>query len=151
QIRVIYTARGLSKLDIVDEAAVSERYQIPGRSYADFAALRGDPSDGLPGVPGVGDKSAASLVWTFGTVEAMLSAIEQGHGAFPAGPRAKVVAARDYLKAAPGVVRVAHDAPVPDVTGSLPTTPDPDRLEALDQRWDLGSSLRRAVAAITEE
>ncbi|HEY1323991.1 MAG TPA: 5'-3' exonuclease [Streptosporangiaceae bacterium] len=150
QIRVIYTARGLSKLDIVDEAGVTERYQIPGRSYADFAVLRGDPSDGLPGVRGVGDKTAAALVRTFGTVDAMLSAIEKGHGGFPAGTRAKVVAARDYLAVAPGVVRVARDAPVPDVTGALPTNPDTDRLDALDQRWDLGSSLRRAVAAVTE-
>src|SRR5262249_60980766 len=53
-VRVIYTARGLTKLDIVDEAAITARYDIPGRAYADFATLRGDPSDGLPGVAGVG-------------------------------------------------------------------------------------------------
>jgi 5'-3' exonuclease len=149
-VRVIYTARGLTKLDIVDEAAITARYQIPGRGYADYATLRGDPSDGLPGVPGVGDKTAAALVRAFGSVEAILAAIDKGHGGFPAGSRAKVAAARDYLEVAPTVVRVAADAPVPPVDGRLPVSPaDPAALDSLDARWDLGTSLRRAVAALS--
>ena len=64
QVRVIYTARGMSKLEVIGEAEVAERYHIPGRAYAAFAALRGDPSDGLPGVPGVGEKTAAASVAT---------------------------------------------------------------------------------------
>jgi 5'-3' exonuclease len=148
--RVIYTVRGLSKLDIIDEAAITARYQIPGRAYADFAILRGDPSDGLPGVAGVGDKTAAALVRAFGSVEAILAAIDKGHGGFPGGSRPKVAAARDYLAVAPAVVRVAADAPVPPVDGSLPVSPaDPGALAGLDARWDLGSSLRRAVAALS--
>jgi 5'-3' exonuclease len=149
-VRVIYTARGLTKLDIVDEAAITARYDIPGRAYADFATLRGDPSDGLPGVAGVGDKTAAALVRAFGSVEAILAAIDKGHGGFPGGSRAKVAAARDYLAVAPAVVRVATDAPVPPVDGGLPVSPaDPSALEDLDARWDLGTSLRRAVAALS--
>jgi 5'-3' exonuclease len=152
QVRVIYTVRGLTKLDIVDEAAVTARYQIPGRAYADFATLRGDPSDGLPGVAGVGEKTAAALVRAFGTIEAMTDAIDKGHGGFPAGSRQKLAAARDYLAVAPAVVRVATDAPVPHVEGTLPLIPaDPDRLAALDERWDLGSSLRRALAVLAED
>jgi 5'-3' exonuclease len=151
QVRVVYTVRGLTNLDIVDEAAVTARYQIPGRAYADFAVLRGDPSDGLPGVAGVGEKTAAALVRTFGTVEAILAAIDQGHGGFPAGSRPKVAAALDYLAVAPQVTRVATDAPVPTVDGTLPVTgADRERLAALDDRWDLGSSLRRALSAVTE-
>jgi 5'-3' exonuclease len=134
-VRVIYTAR----------------YHIPGRAYADYATLRGDPSDGLPGVAGVGDKTAAALVRTFGSVEAILEAIDKGHGGFPAGARPKVAAARDYLAVAPAVVRVAADAPVPEVDGGLPVSPaDPDALADLDARFGLGSSLRRAVAALSE-
>ena len=149
-VRILYTMRGLTNLDVVDEAAVTARYHIPGRAYADFAVLRGDPSDGLPGVPGVGEKTAAALVRTFGTVEAILAAIEAGHGGFPTGSRPKVAAARDYLTVAPGVTRVATDAPVPAVNGTLPLTPAaPDRLAELDERWDLGSSLRRALTALT--
>src|SRR5260370_37017764 len=58
----------------VDEAEVTRRYSIPGRAYADFAVLRGDPSDGLPGIPGVGAKKAADLVRRYGSVAAMLEA-----------------------------------------------------------------------------
>ncbi len=149
RVRVIYTARGMSKLEVVDEAAVTRRYQIPGRAYAAFAALRGDPSDGLPGVPGVGEKTAAALVRVFGSVEAMLAALDQGHGGFPMGSRAKLAAARDYLTAAIPVVRVATDAPLPPVDGRLPVTPaDPRWLAELDERWDLGSSLGRMSAAL---
>ena len=149
QVRVIYTARGLSRLEIVDEASIAERYRIPGGAYAAFAALRGDPSDGLPGVAGVGEKTAAALVRAFGTVEAMLAALDKGHGGFPAGSRAKLAAGRDYLVAAMPVVLVAADAPVPPVDGRLPAPPaDPRRLAELDARWDLGSSLRRAATVL---
>jgi 5'-3' exonuclease len=150
-VRVIYTVRGLTKLDVVDEAAVTERYGIPGRAYADFAVLRGDPSDGLPGVPGVGDKTAAALVRAFGGIGPILDALDRGHGGFPAGSRPKLAAARDYLTAAIPVVRVAGDAPVPEVTGQLPVSDaDPDRLAALDARWGLGSSLRRAASTLSD-
>jgi 5'-3' exonuclease len=99
----------------------------------------------------VGEKTAAALVRTFGTVEAMVAAIEAGHGGFPMNSRPKLAAARDYLDVAPAVVRVATDAPVPAVDGTLPLTPAaPDRLSALDERWDLGSSLRRAVSALAD-
>src|SRR6266702_1036952 len=149
QVRVVYTARGMSRLEIIDEAAVAERYQIPGRAYAAFATLRGDPSDGLPGVPGVGEKTAAALVRVFGSVEAMLAALDKGHGGFPMGTRAKLTAARSYLEAALPVVEVASDAPVPAVDGALPVRPpDPAALAALDQRWDLGSSLGRMMSAL---
>jgi 5'-3' exonuclease len=148
-IRIAYIARGLSNLELVDEAAVTAKYQIPGRSYAAFAALRGDPSDGLPGVPGVGEKTAAALVRVFGSIEAILSALDSGHGGFPVGSRAKLAAARAYLDVCMPVVRVATDAPVRLAGGDLPSVPaDPSRVAELDQRWDLGSSLGRALAAL---
>ena len=99
---------------------MAERYKIPGRAYADFAVLRGDPSDGLPGVPGVGDKTAATLVNKFGSLAAILVAVDAGHGGFPTGARAKLTAARDYLDVAPMVVWTATDVPLPPVTGDLP-------------------------------
>jgi 5'-3' exonuclease len=148
-ITVAYIGKGVANLELIDEAAVTARYHIPGRSYAAFAALRGDPSDGLPGVPGVGEKTAAALIRVFGSVEAMLAAIDAGHGGFPAGSRAKLVAARQYLDACMPVVRVATDAPVKLDNGDLPSTPpDPARVAELDARFDLGSSLGRLLAAL---
>ena len=148
-IKIAYVARGVANLELIDEAALTARYQIPGRSYAAFAALRGDPSDGLPGVPGVGEKTAAALVRVFGSVEAMLKALDAGHGGFPMGSRAKLVAARAYLEASLPVVTVATNAPVKLEGGDLPSVPaNPSRIAELDQRWDLGSSLGRALAAL---
>jgi 5'-3' exonuclease len=149
-VRVIYTVRGLLNIDVIDEAAVAARYRIPGRAYADFAALRGDPSDGLPGVPGVGEKTAAALISTFGSLDGIAAALEAGHGGFPRGARDKLEKARDYLRVAPSVVRVREDAPLPPVEGKLPATPaDAVRLKDLGERWGLGSSLTRFLAAVT--
>jgi 5'-3' exonuclease len=151
EVRVLYIGRGLANLEVIDEAAITARYQIPGQAYAAFAALRGDPSDGLPGVAGVGDKTAAALVRSFGSVDAMITAIDAGHGGWPAGSRAKLVAARTYLESAMSVVAVAQDAPVLDTGGALPARPaDPARLAELDERWDLGTSLGRLLSALAQ-
>ena len=149
-VSVVYTVRGLTKLEILDEGAVTARYGIPGRAYADFAVLRGDPSDGLPGVPGVGEKTAAALIRAFGSVGAIIAALDKGHGGFPPGSRAKLAAARDYLEVAPAVVRTATDVPLPQFGGRLPMElADPARLTELGAKWGLGSSLTRFVSAIT--
>jgi 5'-3' exonuclease len=148
-VRVIYTVRGLQNMDVIDEAAVAAKYDIPGRAYADFAALRGDPSDGLPGVPGVGEKTAAALIQAFGSIEGITTALDAGHGGFPRGSRDKLEKARDYLDIALSVVKVVDDVPVPEVDGTLPAAPaDPDRLKELGERWGLGSSLGRFASAV---
>ncbi len=150
-IRIIYTVRGLLNLDVIDEAAVNAKYGIPGRAYADFAALRGDPSDGLPGVPGVGEKTAAALIRAFGSIEDITAALDAGHGGFPRGSREKLEKARGYLDIAMSVVRVADDAPLPPVDGKLPAVPpDAGRLKDLGERWGLGSSLSRFVSALAQ-
>ncbi|GAA2877403.1 5'-3' exonuclease [Streptosporangium fragile] len=147
-VRVLYTARGVKNLQPVDEAAVTGKYGIPGRAYADFAVLRGDPSDGLPGVPGVGEKTAAALITRFGSLEALLRAVDGG-GDLTAGQRAKLSAAHDYLRVAPAVVRVAHDAPVPAADLALPATPrDPEALAALAERYGIGGPLDRLTSAL---
>ncbi|MGW0480315.1 5'-3' exonuclease [Nonomuraea sp. NPDC003214] len=150
-VRVLYTARGIRNLQLVDEGWVSAKYGIPGRGYADFATLRGDPSDGLPGVAGVGEKTAASLVTRFGSLEALLEALDAGvTEGFPAGSRTKLAAARDYLAAAPAVVKVAADAPLPDADLTLPVKPrDPEALVRLADRYGLDSPLNRLLDALS--
>nr|WP_031161459.1 5'-3' exonuclease [Streptosporangium roseum] len=148
-IRVLYTARGVKNLDLVDEAAVAAKYGVPGRSYADFATLRGDPSDGLPGVPGVGDKTAAALITRFGSLEALLRAVDEG-GDLTAGQRAKLSAARDYLRVAPAVVQVARDVPIPELDLALPgRARDPQALAALVERYGLGGPVGRLSEALS--
>jgi 5'-3' exonuclease len=146
-VRVIYT---VEKMRPYDEGDVAARYGIPGRGYADFAVLRGDPSDGLPGVKGVGEKTAAALINRFGTVEEIVAALDAGtQDGFPAGARAKLEAARDYLAAAPAVTRVVRDLPVPPLDDALRPGPrDPVRLVELCDRWGLESPLNRFLAAV---
>jgi 5'-3' exonuclease len=146
-VRVLYT---VEKMRPYGEGDVAARYGIPGRSYADFAVLRGDPSDGLPGVKGVGEKTAAALVARFGTVEQIVAALDDGAvDGFPAGARAKLEAARAYLLAAPAVTRVTRDLPIPVLDDALPSAPrDPQRLLELSDTWGLDSPLNRFLSAV---
>jgi len=149
-VRIIYTAaRGVGRADVIDEAAVTARYGIPGRAYADFATLRGDPSDGLPGVSGVGDKTAAALITRYGSLDGIMAALDAGDAAMPSGARLKLDAARDYLAVAPMVVKVACDVQLPQYDDVLPTAPrDPARLIELSERWGLDSPLNRVLTAL---
>jgi 5'-3' exonuclease len=133
---------------VLDDAAIQARYGVPAAGYADFAALRGDPSDGLPGVPGVGEKTAARLVARYGDLDAILAALEDPAAGFAPGVRTKLAAARPYLKVAPDVVRVARDVPLPALDTALPAAPrEPDRLVALAETWGLASPVKRLVDA----
>ncbi|MFC7733790.1 5'-3' exonuclease H3TH domain-containing protein [Actinomadura keratinilytica] len=135
------------------EKEVAAKYGVPGRGYADYAMLRGDPSDGLPGVPGVGDKTAAALVTRFGSVEGILAALDSGTAeGFPAGARRRLEAARDYLAAAGTVVRVVTDidaAELRDLDDRLPAAPrDPRALVELADRWGLDGPVNRLLNAL---
>jgi 5'-3' exonuclease len=147
-VRVLYTARGVGRHEIVDETAVTARYGIPGRSYAAFATLRGDPSDGLPGVPGVGDKTAATLVTRFGDIDGLLAAVDDPASDLAPVLRRKLADARAYLEIAPIVVAVRTDVPLPDYDDVLPREPhDPASLVELGYRWNLDESLNRVLNA----
>ncbi|MDP9497096.1 MAG: 5'-3' exonuclease [Actinomycetota bacterium] len=146
-VRVLYAAE---KMRPYGEAEVAARYGIPGRAYAEYAVLRGDPSDGLPGVPGVGDKTAAALISRFGSVSGVLAALDAGvQNGFPAGARTRLLAARDYLAVAPAVTSVVRDLPLPELDDALPRTPrDPERLLALSDRYGLEKPLERFLQAL---
>jgi 5'-3' exonuclease len=149
-VRVLYTAKGgVARAEVITEAVVAERYGIPGRSYADFAALRGDPSDGLPGVPGVGEKTAASLLNAYGSLAGVIAAAEAGDPGTRASVLGKILAARDYLAVAPAVVQVATDVPLPAYDDRLPGAPaNPAAFVDLVDRWNLGSSANRVLNAL---
>lgn len=150
-VRVLYPVKGVKELEVVDVARLREKYAVAsGPAYADMAALRGDPSDGLPGVPGIGEKTAAALVGRYGSLAGVLAARDAGDPGLTATQRRRLEEAADYLRVAPLVVRVASDAPVGDVDDRLPVTPaDPDALVALAGRWGLTSSVTRLLDALT--
>jgi 5'-3' exonuclease len=159
-VRVLYTIRGIKDIEVVDAARLRERYAVAsGPAYADMAVLRGDPSDGLPGVPGIGEKTAASMLAKYGDLAGMLAARDSGDAGLTATQRRRLVEADAYLAVAPEVVRVAPDAPVqlagapgaaadPDAF-ALPRQPaDPEALVDLTARWGLESSVRRVLTAL---
>jgi len=148
-VRVLYIARGVGRHERVDNAWVRAKYDIDANQYADFATLRGDASDGLPGVPGIGEKTAATLLNRFGNVDGIIAAADDPESDMGPGPRRRIKEALPYLEVAPEVVAVARDIDLgaPDLL--CPVTPaDPDRVVELNDRWDLGSSAVRLVQAL---
>ena len=135
EVIVLYPEKG--GIAVVDEAEVERRYSIPGRAYADFAILRGDPSDGLPGLAGVGAKKAADLVRKYGSVAAMLEA-----GIFRASDA-------EYLEKAQRVVPPVADLKLEVPRGRRDRWPDdPARVEELGRRHGVASSMERLLKAL---
>jgi 5'-3' exonuclease len=129
---------------------VRAKYGIDAAQYADFATLRGDASDGLPGVAGVGDKTAATLLNRFGDMAGILAAVDDPNSDLGPGPRSKIRAAADYLAVAPRVVAVSRDLDLDRSNLACPVTPpDPQRVLALAERYNLESPAARLVQALT--
>lgn len=154
-VRVLYLGRGLKAATMFGPAEVAERYGVPagraGDAYAELALLRGDPSDGLPGVPGVGEKTAAGALSRYGSLEAILAAANDTDSALPKALRAKLLTSRGYIDAALPVVQVARDAPVEVYTADdrLPLRPaDPARVADLADRYGLSSPIARLQKAL---
>lgn len=143
QVRVLYTLRGVSELALVDEAWITAKYGIPGRSYLDYAILRGDPSDGLPGVAGIGAKTASFLLSRYGSLDAILAAPDLSPTI-----RARLRANAAYLAAARRVVPPVEDCPVRGGDGALPIAPaDRRRFDELSEHLRVGP-LDRLLAAV---
>ena len=154
-VRVLYIGRGLSKATMFGPAEVAQRYGVPedraGAAYAELALLRGDPSDGLPGVPGVGEKTAATMLSQYGSLDSIMAAAHDPQSALPKAFRAKILAAVDYICAAGPVVRVARDTPV-QLSGADDRLPlvaaDPARVAQLAQDLGISSSIARLQKAL---
>lgn len=148
-IKVVYLAKGISQHDLVDKAYIANKYGIPGDRYALFAMFRGDPSDGLPGVRGIGEKGAALIANNFADIDAALAGAHSGHDALPAALSKKIIAGSDYLAIAPRVVHVARNAPLPRVDLAMPKAPsDLSAIYAFKERYGLGASVDRLIAAL---
>jgi 5'-3' exonuclease len=149
EVRVLYIARGVGRHERVDNAWVRAKYGIDASQYADFATLRGDASDGLPGVAGVGEKTAATLLNRFGSIPWIIAAADDPDSEMGPAPRRRIKEALPYLAVAPDVVAVARDLDLGTLDLICPVTPaDPDKVVELNDRWDLGSSAVRLVQAL---
>lgn len=148
-VRVLYPLKGVGTLQLTDEALLREKYGVDGPGYVDLALLRGDPSDGLPGVPGIGEKTAAKLLDAFGDLAGIMAAVDDPRSKLTPSQRKRLDEARDYVAVAPKVVRVAGDVPLPEFDPALPSSPrDPAMVDALATRWGLGGALRRLLETL---
>ncbi len=153
-VRVLYVGRGLAKAEMMGPVEVGEKYGVPadraGIGYAEMSMLRGDPSDGLPGVPGIGEKTAAKLISEYGSLDALEAAARDSSSKVPTRARKALLAAEDYLEAARTVVSVRTDAETidsgPDLLPSEPA--DPEALAALVEELGIGASVGRLSKAL---
>lgn len=148
-VKVVYLAKGLSQHDLVDKAWISRKYAIPGDRYALFAMFRGDPSDGLPGVKGIGEKGAALIANNFADVEEAQHGARQAHPSLKPALAKKIIEGADYLKIAPTLVNCARDVALPKLDISMPQKPaDLSKIYEIKERYGLGASVDRLISAL---
>jgi 5'-3' exonuclease len=148
-VKVVYLAKGITNHDLVDSKWVAQKYGIPGDRYALFAMFRGDPSDGLPGVKGIGEKGSALIANTFKSVDEALQGARDGHQALTPALAKKIIEGESYLKIAPTLVNVARDVALPKMSVELPSKPsDLSRIYQMKEEYGLGASVDRLIAAL---
>ncbi|MFG2719373.1 5'-3' exonuclease H3TH domain-containing protein [Streptomyces sp. NPDC048416] len=148
-VRVLYPRKGVGDCDLVDNELIRTKYQVRPDQYADFAALRGDASDGLPGVKGIGEKTAAQLINDYGDLAGVRAAAADRFSKLTPAKRRGILEAADYLDVAPKVVRVAMDVALPEFDPVLPSEPrDPAALEKLVTRWGLTGATGRLLSTL---
>ena len=148
-VKVVYLAKGISQHDLVDISWVANKYGIPGDRYALFAMFRGDPSDGLPGVKGIGEKGAALIANNFASVDEALSGAKAGHERLSASLAKKIIEGADYLKIAPTLVNCARDVAIPKMEIAMPIEPpDLSDIYAIKEEYGLGASVDRLISAL---
>jgi 5'-3' exonuclease len=147
-VRVLYPKRGVSQLTVVDEAFIEERFGIPAHAYRDYALLRGDPSDGLPGVKGIGEKSASALLSKYGYLDAIVEAARSDPRGMVLG---KIAAQLDYVERARKVVTIPTDLPLPELDLTRPRAEPPKNVHELAARYGLGGPIRRLAKALASD
>jgi 5'-3' exonuclease len=149
KVKVIYLAKGFSQQEVVDLAWIKQKYGIPGERYALFAMIRGDASDGLPGVRGIGEKGAAVIANAFSTIEESLAAAHADDDRLTPLLRKRLIEGSDYIKIAPTLVHCALDVPIPTMEIALPQAPqDLSEIYAFKDKYGLGASVDRLIAAL---
>ena len=148
-VKIVYLAKGISNHDLVDRAWIKQRYEIPGDRYALFAMIRGDASDGLPGIRGIGEKGAALIANHFATVDEALAGAKGEHEALTKSLAKKIIDGADYLKIAPTLVHCAKDVAIPQMDIAMPKKPDDlSHIYQMKDEYGLGASVDRLISAL---
>ncbi|NDI08955.1 MAG: 5'-3' exonuclease [Actinobacteria bacterium] len=148
-VKVVYLAKGISNHDLVDLSWIEKKYEIPGDRYSLFAMIRGDSSDGLPGIRGIGEKGAAAIAKQFKNLSEVMSAAESGDERLTPNLRKKLLESADYALIAPKLVGCAIDVAIPEMTIDLPTKPASlEKIMALKDEFGLGASIDRMISAL---
>jgi 5'-3' exonuclease len=148
-VRVLYTARGVGNHDVVDEAWLRAKYGVDAHRYVDFAVMRGDASDGIPGVPGIGEKTAAVLLTAYDDLDGIVDAAHDPSSDIKPRVRQSLLDSQEYIEIARQVVTVSKDACPTDVVLREPLTDDQKAaLTAFGEVWGLGSVPGRVIEAL---
>ncbi len=149
KVKVVYLARGIANHDLVDKKWISTKYEIPGERYALFAMIRGDASDGLPGIKGIGEKGAGLIANSFSSMQEVIQAAQGEDERLTPALRKKLLADIEYARIAERLVHCALDVPIPKVELKIPKTqPDLSRVYQLKEEHNLGASIDRFISAI---
>ena len=149
KISVVYLAKGIANHDLVDLRWIAEKYDIPGERYALFAMIRGDASDGLPGIRGIGEKGAAIIAKQFENLEEVMLAAKNNDERLTPNARKKLLESADYARIAPKLVHCALDVPLPKLNIDLPKRPNNlDEIYQYQRDYGLGASVDRLIAAL---
>lgn len=146
--KVISMNKGMKNLEVVDDNYLLNKYGITGKQYAAFSTLRGDSSDGLPGVKGIGEKTASTLVAKYGSVEGVIRAAKKNDPALKASTKENILAATDYLAKALEVVTVRTDAKLPKSLARPIKIKNHKELVFIANDWGLVKQVNRLLAAL---
>jgi len=148
-VKVVYLAKGISAHDLVDNAWIANRYSIPGDRYGLYAMIRGDASDGLPGIKGIGEKGAAEITSNFGSIRAVVEAAQSDDKRLRDIHRKRIVADHSYAAIVEQLVSCATSISLPRVNFSVPReAADNEALEKITDDHGLATSLSRLKAAL---
>jgi 5'-3' exonuclease len=148
-VKIVYLAKGISNHDLVDLQWINDKYQIPGDRYALFAMIRGDSSDGLPGIRGIGEKGAANIANQFASLGEVMKAAEDSDERLTVNTRKKLLESAAYAAIAPKLVGCALDVSIPQMEISMPLKPKSmKKIEELKEEYGLGASIDRIVGAL---
>jgi 5'-3' exonuclease len=148
-VKIVYLAKGLSNHDLVDLKWIQDKYQIPGDRYALFAMIRGDSSDGLPGIKGIGEKGAMVIANLFKTMPEVMQAAAGADERLSANIRKKLLESSQYAAIAPKLVGCALDVAIPEMEISMPKKPKSlEKIIKLKDEFGLGASIDRIMSAL---